>query len=1116
MAKPEDVDAPDMDVDTPKPAKRKRRHVRRVSAGLLMGLVLLAGVAVFLLMLGTSAPDFMRARFETRLNASLKDSAVGIGDIRVAFSGDGLNPSVIIHDLELRDGDGKLQAILPEIESTLSADRILRGEVRPLTIRIPQAAVNLTRDKQGRFDIQLGAGDTAGFLQENSNIAEIIEAIETAFAGDVLGRLTQIEVADVRVALKDDLSGRAWQFLDGKFLLENSDEALSASVNFKLQVAGDTPAEASFSWSKKRTEQQSEFVSKFSGVMAEDIADQVAVFDWLRVLKAPVAGSVSLEIGGDGSFGQMHGVLDIAAGSIRQADAVKPIRFTGAKAYLTYDPTKEKFTFNQISVNTDLVEVVAEGHAYLNDLMDRNIGSMIGQIKLTRIRIHAGEIFDDPVAFDLAVLDVRVRLSPLEIDIGQLVLVDDPGRYVLKGGLKLTDEGWQTSLDVTADRMSRKRLVDLWPLFAIPKTQKWVATNVLSGEISNITAAIRGDPGEKLAVNLGFDLTDANFRFMKTMPPVEGARGYGLLAEDKFRIILEQGTLTAPDGNEVNLSGSSFTIPDTRIKQGPAEVALFTQSSITSLLSVLDLKPFSFLSKGGVATDIAEGTIATSGTIGFPLVPKVQFDQVTLAIEGQIKNVSSNQLIKGKHVQAETLKAFANNRGITISGDAMIGAVHASGLWRQQFGPDHRGQSHVEGQIDLSQAFLEEFNIGLPKGTVDGEGTAHIEIDLAKGKQPKFRLRSDLNRIGLAIDALGWRKPANKTGSLRVEGQFGDPPAIDLITLEADDLALAGSVSLKPGGGLSVARFPLFELGGWMKTPLEIRPGPDGKAAFILKGGTIDFRKSSFGNLTRSTGGQGAGGGGTRITAQLDRLIVSSGIALTKVTGDLTTGQGGVSGSFEGWVNGGARIVGTLAPYNNGTAVRLTSANAGRVMQSAKLFESAVDGRMDMILVPTDKRGQYDGSLTVTNVSVRNATALANLLSTISVVGLLEQLAGTGIAFSDVYARFKLNPNSIDLMESSAVGASLGITMEGVYDFSKRSMDMQGVITPIYVLNGILEQSKIFGGLFGKQKGEGLFGFNYTLKGAVDNPAVGVNPLSLLTPGLFREIFRQPVPQSGQ
>jgi hypothetical protein len=131
---------------------------------------------------------------------------------------------------------------------------------------------------------------------------------------------------------------------------------------------------------------------------------------------------------------------------------------------------------------------------------------------------------------------------------------------------------------------------------------------------------------------------------------------------------------------------------------------------------------------------------------------------------------------------------------------------------------------------------------------------------------------------------------------------------------------------------------------------------------------------------------------------------------------------------------------------------------------------------------------------------------LADLLSAISVIGLLEQLSGSGILFQDVEARFVLTRSGVRVASSSAVGPSMGITMDGVYNTSSRQMDMQGVVSPIYAVNGL------FGRLFSPRKGEGLFGFNYTLKGSASEPRVGVNPFSVFTPGIFREIFRRPPP----
>ena len=125
---------------------------------------------------------------------------------------------------------------------------------------------------------------------------------------------------------------------------------------------------------------------------------------------------------------------------------------------------------------------------------------------------------------------------------------------------------------------------------------------------------------------------------------------------------------------------------------------------------------------------------------------------------------------------------------------------------------------------------------------------------------------------------------------------------------------------------------------------------------------------------------------------------------------------------------------------------------------------------------------------------------MADLLDAISVVGLIDQLQGPGIHFTTVDGRFRLTKDRLTLYESAAVGGSLGISADGIYELASKQLDFRGVISPVYFVNGI--------GSLLTRRGEGMFGFSYRMTGPADDPKVKVNPLSILAPGVIREIFR--------
>ena len=205
-------------------------------------------------------------------------------------------------------------------------------------------------------------------------------------------------------------------------------------------------------------------------------------------------------------------------------------------------------------------------------------------------------------------------------------------------------------------------------------------------------------------------------------------------------------------------------------------------------------------------------------------------------------------------------------------------------------------------------------------------------------------------------------------------------------------------------------------------------------------------------------------------------------------------------------MNGNTPLRGTLAPANAGTAVRIQSADAAGILRDAGLTPNAREGTLDLVLTPVvgAPGGTFDGEFLIENIRLRNAPAMAELLDAISVVGLIDQLAGPGIHFTSIDGQFRLDRRQIRLKQAAAVGNSMGISADGIFDLRTDLMDFRGVVSPVYFLNGI--------GSFLTRRGEGLFGFNYRMAGPASGPNVNVNPLSILTPGAFRQIFRRSPP----
>lgn len=1050
--------------------------------------------------LGTrfEAPEWLRQRVEARIERNLGGLQIEFGQIYLVVN-HGWRPRVGLRDVRLSKADGTVMAQLADAQASLAMRPLLSGQVQPKRISISGLSAVLRREASGAVALSLSSGETP--LRQAAGVPQLIEQFNSLLLTPALAALVTIETEALTLRYEDLRQGRAWTLDGGYFRLDRSDQDIAIAGGFSVLSGRDYASTVEANYRSVIGDPAAEFGIVVSEIASEDIAAQSAALGWLQVLRAPISGSLRGGIDSDGVLLPFSASLQIGAGVLQPTDQTLPIPFHGARSYVIFTPETQILRFNELTVNSGWGAGTMEGQAYLSGVENGQLTELVAQLRFSDLRLNPKNLYEKPLELAGVTADLKLELAPFRLRLGEMLIQDGDSNILISGELRAGKSGWDYDLTGYIDQVDAERVKQLWPESAPPKPRKWVRENLWQGTARDVNLALRGRDGKKpfLYLDLGFE--DGVVRFQKDMPPLRNAKGQLSIYGKRLVVMATEGTITADQGGDINVAGTSFIIPDTSIKNGGPGIARVEASGpVTAVLSLLNRPPLSVLKNSNLPVDLATGLVRVSGTLALPMRDKVPVEEISYHYRGQIEEVQTSVLVPGHELSAPRLNLSGDQHGVEIQGEGLLSGVPISATWRMALGKDVSKASRVEGTVELSQSAVEAFNLGLPKGSISGQALGEFGVDLTPDAPPQLSLQSDLAGAGLRVPSLGWSISPETTGTLSLTATLGAAAQVDQFELTAPGFSATGSISTREGGGLDRVRFDRVTVGSWMQGSAELVGRGDAAPAVNVLSGVLDMRRAPF---SGASGAAGNGGDSGPISLRLDRLQVTDSIALHGFDGRFST-LGGFNGAFSGALNGQTAISGQVVPQKGGVATRIRSNDAGGVFRSAGVLRHGQGGSFDMTLTPADKPGEYDGHIKVTNTRVKDAPAMAALINSLSLIGLIDELAGQGILFTGVEARFRLGSSYLVLHESSAVGPSIGVSMDGNYNLANGVLNMRGVLSPIYMLNAI-------GSVF-TRKGEGLIGFAFTLRGTADDPKVQVNPLSGLAPGMFREIFRGPAP----
>tara|TARA_R110002051_G_scaffold26789_5_gene64781 strand:- start:8519 stop:11641 length:3123 start_codon:yes stop_codon:yes gene_type:complete len=723
--------------------------------------------------------------------------------------------------------------------------------------------------------------------------------------------------------------------------------------------------------------------------------------------------------------------------------------------------------------------------------------------------ISLDTVMSAPLAYDSLRFQIGYDGREDSVALRNFVLEKDGMVIMVQGGLKDLSK---PALDMTAkiSGLPVDNIKDYWPPELFEIARGWVTENLQDGTITEITAQIAGhmDVGEEtrfrdVTVDGKLAYQDVTVHYLPPLPPALKIGGTMTFSEKRLDATVTTGHL---DG--VKLTGGKVSLTGIHtVSDDYAMIDADVEGPISDILRVLDTEPFGYAQALGFSPDEVGGTAKGHMHFEMPLLRVMTFDMVDLSAEGQLSDVSLPTRTTRLPFEQGEMSLKLDKNGMLLDGSGELSELPVQLGFLQSFDKEAeiRRRTHVIVRPDTDK--LADLGLDLRR-FADGEVELDATIEESGDSDTSIDLVMGLQNTALEIGELGWKKPAGAAGTLRASLQVRDDvlTSIDSFQVATSDLAASGSVAFssetKLPSRLTVER---LQLG---KTDLSGVVAADGTGGFTanIKGPFADLRPL----IDQFDGGAGEIDLPLVVNARVDQVLIGDLDPMRDVTMLLEDDGAGTLSLAANGLLGMEPVDVFYSAVDDQANFDISSQNAGNMLKSFKGFDSIVGGKLAASGFREERDGRtgWNVSLSVLDFNLADAPVMAQLLSAASIAGLPAVVQGRGIHFARLDAAMHVSKELLVLERLLAQGASLGISAYGSIDRKQDVMDLDGMLVPAYVLNEFLESIPLIGTLLTGGEGEGFLASEFGVSGTLEKPVVTVNPLTALTPGIFRNLFR--------
>lgn len=670
-----------------------------------------------------------------------------------------------------------------------------------------------------------------------------------------------------------------------------------------------------------------------------------------------------------------------------------------------------------------------------------------------------------------------------------------------------------------------------WPIATYPDgsprgARVWVDDNMIKGLAHDVSFHVDWSPrdggafAKGSAFQLDFDFTGIDTKYLRDMPPIEGAVGSGRLTHEEFDIQLQGGAVLG-----MPVSGSTAHMADIHHPgEGVGRFDIKLSGAVPKIMDLISYDPLNVPQKIDFDPARLNGTADVKVTVTLPLVKGVPKEDVIYSVDAQLRDTSVADLLGGEGLRDGSMMLQLDGDRLSLAGDGRLNGVPMSLYWREDFAAGRASNEADTTEVVLVGEFdendIQAFGVDISDfldGKVVGEATFI-------GRNFKFNrgyFTADATDAVMKASQLGWQKPASSpamvTGTLvfRDEGTSLAP-----LVVQGEDVDLVASFdwgSRESGmmdGDFTIRKMGRHELAGTVvqraNAPTQVNIVATAFDAGVFLESLDDGPQEP---KAASAPAMESEGGDSDIQLLADRLLLLNGEALEKASLKTRFRSGEPKElSFSGFVPGTEKQVTMTVSESNdlaGQAITLTSPDAGHILRGLGLFAHLRDGELKMSGMTSGwgERLHMKGEAKVRDALMVSKENLGPSVKEGVVSGLNDYLSDGPLKLDKIDVPFDYTDSILDLSGLKANGPTMGMTMEGQISAREDKINVNGVFVPAYGLNSLLGKIPILGTLLTGGEGKGVFGVSYRVKGQLENPEFTINPVSGIAPGFLRLLF---------